>query len=99
MTSKQQQLYKAAITFSQEHGRVVLVHLHQLVKFTPGAIAKRVFGGIIQEMQLFPVQRVAIVIFLHPSEAKAFVRHVKKTHEQGTRNEIVTLQIEAGWYK
>lgn len=99
MMPKQQQFYKAAMAFSQEHGRVVLVHLHQLVKFTPGAIAKRVFSGIIQEMQLFPVQRVAIVIFLFPSEAKAFVRHVKKVHEHGTRNDIVSLQIEASWYK
>lgn len=99
MSPKQAQFYKEAITLSEKHGRVVLVHLHQLVKFTPGAIASRVFGGVIQEMQLFPVQRVAIVIFLYPSEAKSFVRHVKKVHESGLQGEIRGLQIEAGWYK
>jgi hypothetical protein len=69
------------------------------VKFTPGAIANRVFGGIIQEMQLFPAQKVAIVIFLHPSEANAFVRHVKNVRKSGRAEEIRALQIEAGWYK
>jgi hypothetical protein len=99
MTPKNAQFYKDAITFSQERGRVVLVHLHQPVKFTPGAIALRVFGGVIQEMQLFPVQRVAIVIFLHPSQANAFVRHVKQVRESGLEGEIRALQIDAGWYK
>ncbi len=99
MTPQQEKFYKDATTFSSEHGRVVLVRLHQLVKFTPGAIASRVFGGIIQEMQLFPVQRVAIVIFLHPSEAKAFVRHVTKVHNSGRQEEIRALQIEASWYQ
>jgi hypothetical protein len=99
MTPQQEQFYKYATSFSNEKGRVVLVHLHQLVKFTPGAIASRVFGGNIQAMQLFPVQRVDIVIFLHPSEARAFVRHVKKVHDSGRQEEIRTLQIEAGWYK
>jgi hypothetical protein len=99
MTPNQEKFYQDATTFSREHGRIVLVHLHELVKFTPGAIAGRVFGGFIQAMQLFPVQRVAIVIFLHPSEAKAFVRHVKKVHESGQAEEIRALQIEAGWYK
>jgi hypothetical protein len=99
MTARQGQFYKDTITLSQKYGRVVLVHLHELVKFTPGAIASRVFGGVIQEIQLFPVQRVAIVIFLHTSEAKAFVCHVKKVRELGQEIEIRALQIEAGWYK
>jgi hypothetical protein len=91
--------YQTAINLSAKHPRVVLIQLNEPVKFTPGAIARRVFGGMIQEMQLFPVQRLAIIIFLHPSEARSFVRHVKKTYEQGREEEIRSLQIHAGWYK
>jgi hypothetical protein len=39
------------------------------------------------------------VVFLHPVQAKGFVRHVKNTREMGTRHEIRMLQIDAGWYK
>jgi hypothetical protein len=99
MTSLQEIFYSNATALSKKHGRVVLVRLHQYVKFTPGAIAKRVFGGFIQEMQLFPAQRIAIVVFLHPSEANAFVRHIRKIHEEGRLEEIRALQIEVGWYK
>jgi hypothetical protein len=63
-----------------KRGRVVLIRLHEPVKFTPGAIAQRVFGGTIQEMQLFPTQRFAIIVFLHPAEAKVFLRRVKNTY-------------------
>lgn len=99
LTPKEMQLFRDATDISLKHGRVVLLRLHDPVKFTPGAIARRVFGGIIQEMQLFPSQREAIVVFLHASEAKAFLRHVKATYEVGNAHEIRMLQIEAGWYK
>jgi hypothetical protein len=99
LTPEQEQFYHDADNLSDGYGRVVLVHLHQSVKFSPGAVANRIFGGIIQEMQLFPAQKVAIVIFLHPSEAKAFLRHVKNVRVSGNDEEIRALQIEAGWYK
>jgi hypothetical protein len=99
LTAQQDRLYQLATSKSQKYGRVVLIRLHEPVKFTPGAIAQRVFGGIVQEMQLFPTQRLAIVVFLHCTEAKAFIRHVKRTHEIGSAYEIRYLQIEAGWYK
>jgi hypothetical protein len=99
LTPENQKYFNLGTSISVKYGRVVLVSLHEPVKFTPGAIAKRVFGGIIQEMQLFPTQRLAIVVFLHPVQAKGFVRHVKNTREMGTRHEIRMLQIDAGWYK
>lgn len=62
---------------SSTYGRILQVQLHGLVHFTPNAIMSRVCGGIIQELQLFPVLRVALVILLHPAEARACVKHFK----------------------
>jgi hypothetical protein len=93
------QLFEKTTALSLTSGRVVQIHLHHPVKFTPGAIVSRVFSGVIQEMQLFPMQRLAIVIFLHPTEAKSFIRHVKSVSQYGNTHEIRMLQIDADWYK
>ena len=55
--------------------------------------------AVVQEFQLHPDQRSAVVIFVHPVEARSFVKHVKNVRENGTGQEIRELQIEAAWYK
>lgn len=88
-----------AIKDSSGRGRVVVVRLHQLVEFTPGAIARRVFGGNVQEFQLHPDRRTAVVVFLHANEARSFVHHYLNVREKGTAQEIRDLQIEVSWYR
>jgi hypothetical protein len=96
---KETQLFNRASSISQKNGRIVVVRLHEPVKFTPGAIVQRVFGGIVQELQVFPVHRLAVLIFLHCTEARSFVRHVKSVSHYGNAQEIRQLQIDADWYK
>ncbi|KAH0559245.1 hypothetical protein GP486_004242 [Trichoglossum hirsutum] len=79
-------------------GRVVSVTLHDPVHFTPGAVMERVFGGIIQEVQFHPKERIALVVFVFPAEAEDFVRHVKAMKENNYQ-EHRRLQIDADWYK
>lgn len=52
-----------------------------------------------QEFQLHPGQNMAVVVFVHPLEARAFLRHVKQVRMNGTEQEIRELQIEATYYK
>lgn len=52
-----------------------------------------------QEFQLHPEQKMAVVIFVHPIEARAFLRHVKNVRMNGTEQEIRELQIEAAFYR
>ncbi|KAI9777166.1 MAG: hypothetical protein M1839_009009 [Geoglossum umbratile] len=87
-------LYK----LSSIRGRVVSVTLHDPVQFTPGAVMDRVFGGIIQEVQFHPKERIALIAFLFPAEAEDFVKHVKTTKENN-HQEYRRLQIDADWYK
>lgn len=95
--------YNLAMENSAARGRVVTVRLHTvsegIPKFTPGAIADRVFGGMVQEFQLHPAKRVAVVVFLHSVEARAFVQHFQNVRDKGTEQEIRELQIEVAWYK
>jgi hypothetical protein len=95
--------YNLAVENSVKRGRVVTVRLHTLPdgmpKFTPGAVADRVFGGLVQEFQLHPDKRTAVVVFLHSIEARAFIHHFRNVREKGTEQEIRELQIEASWYK
>ncbi|OAF63095.1 hypothetical protein VC83_00474 [Pseudogymnoascus destructans] len=109
-TELEQVLYNRAIGNMGERGRVVTVRLHAvqeshmapgsvLPKFTPGAIANKVFGGVIQEFQLHPGKRTAVVVFMHPREARSFVHHVRNIREKGTGHAIRDLQIEASWFR
>ena len=66
---------------SSKHGRVVMVRLHEPVLFTSSAICERLFGGGIQEIQYHPAERIALVVFLFPSEAESMVKHVKSIRE------------------
>ena len=86
-------LYK----LSSIRGRVVSVTLHDPVQFTPGAVMDRVFGGIIQEVQFHPRERVALIVFIFPAEAENFVKHVKAIKENNDQ-EYRRLQIDADWY-
>ncbi|MCJ1431654.1 hypothetical protein MMC27_001009 [Xylographa pallens] len=83
---------------STKHGRVVMVRLHEPVQFTSSAISERLFGGAIQEIQYHPAERMALVVFLFPSEAAAMVQHVKNIRENNA-HEYRRLQIDAEWYK
>ncbi|MCJ1378662.1 hypothetical protein MMC17_001761 [Xylographa soralifera] len=83
---------------STKHGRVVMVRLHEPVVFTSSAISERLFGGGIQEIQYHPAERMALVVFLFPSEAGAMVKHVKNIRENNA-HEYRRLQIDAEWYK
>jgi hypothetical protein len=83
---------------SSTRGRVVSVALHDPVQFTPGAVMDRVFGGIIQEVQFHPRERIALIAFLFPAEAEDFVEHVKAAKGNNDQ-EYRRLQIDADWYK
>ncbi|KAI9741466.1 MAG: hypothetical protein M1818_004272 [Claussenomyces sp. TS43310] len=91
--------FKRALELCEKKGRAVTVTLDNLVKFTPGAIMKRVFGGIIQEIQIHPEKRIALVIFIHSSEASAFVKHVTSVKEAGSGQERRELQLDVTWYQ
>lgn len=80
-------------------GRLVVVKLDRLVKFTPGAVARRMFGGLIQEFQLHPSRSAAVVVFVHPAEARSFLQHVQNVWRFGTAQEQSQLQMEAWWYR
>jgi hypothetical protein len=70
-----------------------------LPKFTPGTIASKVFGGLVQEFQLHPEKRTAVVVFVYPTEARSFVHHFRNIREKGTQHDIRALQIEVSWYR
>ncbi|KAI9718613.1 MAG: hypothetical protein M1812_004064 [Candelaria pacifica] len=78
-------------------GRVVQINLHALVKFSTSAISERVFGGIVQEIQYHPKERVALVIFVFPSEASAFVQHCTAIRENSSQD-YRALQMNVEWY-
>jgi hypothetical protein len=99
LNSSNQELFDDALKNNEAHGRVVMIRLHQLVKFSPAAIAKRIFGGLIQEIQLFERKRMAIIVFLYAKEASEFIRHMEEIRSNGDRHDIVELQIEADWYQ
>ena len=52
-----------------------------------------------QEFQLHPEQKMAVVVFVHTIEARSFLRHVKQVRMNGNEQEIRELQIEAAYYK
>lgn len=83
---------------SIKRGRVVTVYLHQPVLYSTSAVAERLYGGIIQEIQFFPAERQAIVIFVHPDEAAAFISHAQTLRKQNPRD-YRRLQIDAEWYR
>ncbi|KFZ02856.1 hypothetical protein V502_11449 [Pseudogymnoascus sp. VKM F-4520 (FW-2644)] len=110
LTDGEVNLHSYAIGNMEERGRVVTVRLHAvqeahgapgdvLPKFTPGAIANKVFGGVVQEFQLHPGKRTAVVVFVHPREARSFVHHVRNVREKGTEHDIRDLQIEASFFR
>lgn len=110
LTGGEVDLHSYAIGNMEERGRVVTVRLHAvqeahgapgdvLPKFTPGAIANKVFGGVVQEFQLHPGKRTAVVVFVYPREARSFVHHVRNVREKGTEHDIRDLQIEASFFK
>ncbi|MCJ1282179.1 hypothetical protein MMC26_001502 [Xylographa opegraphella] len=83
---------------STKHGRVVMVRLHEPVHFSSSAISERLFGGAIQEIQYHPAERMALVVFLFPSDANAMVQHVKTIRENNA-HEYRRLQIDVDWYQ
>ncbi len=88
-----------ASAHSLERGRVVVIRLHEGPTFSGTLIASRVFGAQVQEIQLFPAQRMAIIVFLFPTEARAYLQHICQVRRRGTEQEIRELQVEAAWYK
>ena len=82
---------------SVTRGRVVTVTLHEPAKFSPANIVTNLFAGIIQEIQFYPRERQAIVIFVFPTEAEAFVKHVSTVKERDG-NTHRRLQLDAEWY-
>ncbi len=75
------------------------VTLHEPVAYSTSAIAERLFGGgAIQEIQFFPEERQALVVFVHPHEAAAFIEHVQSVKERN-RKDYRRLQINAEFYR
>jgi len=83
---------------SKEHGRIVQVKLDKLVKYGSSAVGDRIFSRRLQEIQYFPAERMALIVFLVPAQAAALVRHVQKLRENDV-HEYRRLQINAEWYK
>ncbi|MCJ1245761.1 hypothetical protein MMC30_002965 [Trapelia coarctata] len=86
------------VEVSSKHGRIVQMKLLDLVEYGSSAVSDRIFSGRVQEIQYFPAERMALVVFLVPAHAAAFVRHVKNLREQD-EHEYRRLQINAEWYK
>ena len=84
---------------SAKHGRIVQVTIQKPVHFTSSAVCDRLFAGAVQEIQFFPAERMALVAFIFPSEAEAFVAHVKNLKQDKEGFEYRRLQIDADWYK
>lgn len=82
---------------SSKRGRVVSVILHKPVAYSTSAVAERVFGGTVQEIQFFPEERHALVVFVHPDEAATFIKHVQSVKQTEARD-YRQLQIDAEWY-
>ncbi|KAI9882417.1 MAG: hypothetical protein M1823_005837 [Watsoniomyces obsoletus] len=89
--------YDRAKEACSTRGRVVLVALHEMVTFTPTSVSSRLFGGVIQEIQLHPRERMAIVVFLFPNEAESFVRHSTTIQERDPQA-YRRMQLDAEWY-
>lgn len=96
--AKKARHYDKARLLCSTRGRVVTVTLHAPVVFSPDTLVSRIFGGVIQEIQFHPRERLAQVVFLFPAEAAAFVRHaqtVRHTDRQAYRR----LQLDVDWYQ
>ncbi|KAI9696773.1 MAG: hypothetical protein M1836_005135 [Candelina mexicana] len=91
-------VFEKARTACSRRGRVVQVDLHALVKFSTSAISGRIFGGIIQEIQFHPKERVALIIFVFPGEASAFVQHCTAIRENSSQD-YRALQMDVEWYQ
>ncbi|KAI9879109.1 MAG: hypothetical protein M1830_009562 [Pleopsidium flavum] len=83
---------------SGRRGRVATVTLHHGVAYSTSAIAERLFGGFIQEIQFFPEARQALVIFVHPVDAAAFVQHIQSV-KMKSLEDYRRLQINAEFYR
>ncbi|KAI9786295.1 MAG: hypothetical protein M1835_003101 [Candelina submexicana] len=94
----QEGLFEKARTACSRRGRVVQVDLHALVRFSTSAISERIFGGIIQEIQYHPKERVALVIFVFPAEASGFVQHCTAVRENSSQD-YRALQMDVEWYQ
>lgn len=81
---------------SSKRGRVVSVILHEPVSYSTSAVVERVFGGTIQEIQFFPAERQALVVFVHPDEAATFIKHVQSVKQKEARD-YRQLQVDAEW--
>ena len=68
------------------------------VRYSSVAFLERIFGGAIQELQFFPRERQAVVVFIYPSDAEAFLTHISCA-ARSSRHEYIRLQIGASWYK
>ncbi len=79
-------------------GRVVRISLHDLVLFSPCSVMSRIFGGTVQEVQFFPAERVALVVFLFPIDAEHFIRHAERVRKYDAQ-EYRRLQLDAEWYR
>ncbi|KAI9850722.1 MAG: hypothetical protein M1838_005213 [Thelocarpon superellum] len=82
---------------SATRGRIVSVTLHQLVQFSPYAVVSRIFRGVIQEVQLHPDRRMALVVFVFPSEAEDFVEHIQSLRRRDA-HAFRQHQIDVEWY-
>ena len=82
---------------SSRHGRVVSIVIHEPVFYSTSAITERIFGGVVQEIEFFPEERMALVVFVHPDEAATFVRHVQSVKATDVRD-YRQLQIDVSWH-
>lgn len=90
--------FDRVINASIEHGRIVQIKLDKLVHYGSSAVGDRIFSGRVQELQYFPAERMALVVFLVPEQAAAFVKHVRNLRENDV-HEHRRLQINAEWYR
>jgi hypothetical protein len=96
-TNNAQVRFEAIRARCNRQGRIAHVKLERLVHYDAAAIASRVWGGIIQEFQFFPAEHAALVVFLDPNDAAAFIQH-HDTLKAHSAHEHRRLQIHAEWY-
>ena len=86
------------VELCSKSSRIVQMTLLGRVEYGSSAVSDRIFSGRVQEIQYFPAERMALIVFLVPGHAAAFVRHVQNLRAHN-EHEYRRLQINAEWYR
>ena len=77
---------------------MVVVRLMPELQFTSQKLLEKIRGARLQEVQFFPDEHEAVLLFVYPQEAEAFIKHIE--YARGiSDHEFRRLQLAATWYK